>query len=319
MGNELFQDELMVMIPRSISGGKSAYAYAVEGGYLGTEKEFAERLAFLMNGAMVGYVDGTDIVLSGDLTPGTYTFAYVVRKADNTTETVTIGTYTVEEKSPEPTTYTITWIVNGQTSTTTVEEGAMPTFTGSTVKDDDDRYTYAFAGWSPTVVAATADATYTAVYNKTAKEPAVQTYTNLFDPAQAKINTRLSNSNELKTDANAAGKVTTHLITVLAEKLPFTSSTKIYIKGASFTADSNTKVITYITNSTTDYSNPYSGTNGAQLSPVDEGDGVISISGLASSFPESIKRMVLTLRVKDSTITTDDIKNIVITIDEPIT
>lgn len=82
--------------------GKSAYEYAKDGGYTGTEAEFAERLAFLMNGAMAGYVDGTDIVLSGDLAPGTYTFSYLVRKSDGTTETVTIGSYTVEDETEEP-------------------------------------------------------------------------------------------------------------------------------------------------------------------------------------------------------------------------
>jgi hypothetical protein len=33
------QDELMVITPCTASGGKSAYAHAVSGGYTGTEEE----------------------------------------------------------------------------------------------------------------------------------------------------------------------------------------------------------------------------------------------------------------------------------------
>ena len=53
----------------------------------------------------------------------------------------------------------------------------MPAYTGATpVRPEDDSYTYTFNGWSPTIVAATADADYTAVYTATEK-PQPKDYT----------------------------------------------------------------------------------------------------------------------------------------------
>jgi hypothetical protein len=57
--------------------------------------------------------------------------------------------------------------------TTEVEAGETPEYTGSTPsKASTNQYTYEFAGWTPTVVAAVADATYTATYT-----PVLRTYT----------------------------------------------------------------------------------------------------------------------------------------------
>ena len=51
-----------------------------------------------------------------------------------------------------------------------VLEGEMPTYNGLTpTKPEDDNYTYEFSGWLPTIVAATADADYTAVFEATEK------------------------------------------------------------------------------------------------------------------------------------------------------
>ena len=51
-----------------------------------------------------------------------------------------------------------------------VKEGEMPVYSGATpVRPEDENYTYAFSGWSPTIVAATADADYTAQYTATEK------------------------------------------------------------------------------------------------------------------------------------------------------
>ena len=138
----------------------------------------------LSGGDVVGNIDSdNNIVLAGDLAPGSYTFAYRVNKSDGTTETVTIGTYTVEDES-EAKTYTITWANYDGTvlETDTVTEGDTPTYDGATpTREADSQYTYTFAGWTPEVVAATANATYTATYTQTAKPVA----TNFANPNSA--------------------------------------------------------------------------------------------------------------------------------------
>jgi hypothetical protein len=53
--------------------GKSAYDYAKDGGYTGTEEEFAKRFAFIMGYSVFGYVDeNMDVILEGDINNGAY-------------------------------------------------------------------------------------------------------------------------------------------------------------------------------------------------------------------------------------------------------
>ena len=55
-----------------------------------------------------------------------------------------------------------------------VVKGATPSYTGTTpVKPSTAAYSYTFSGWSPTIVAATADATYTAQYNQAPNQATV--------------------------------------------------------------------------------------------------------------------------------------------------
>lgn len=70
------------------------------------------------------------------------------------------------------TSYVITWKqADGTTiKTTQVLEGLLPVFDGATpTKASDEAFDYAFAGWTPAVVAATKDQTYTATFTATAK------------------------------------------------------------------------------------------------------------------------------------------------------
>ena len=64
----------------------------------------------------------------------------------------------------------ITWIIDGKV---VAEEdylkGTIPSFKGSTDKAPDENYRYTFTGWSPEVVVAEEDATYTAQYAATAR------------------------------------------------------------------------------------------------------------------------------------------------------
>ena len=64
----------------------------------------------------------------------------------------------------------ITWVIDGEV---VAEEdylkGTMPSFKDSTDKAPDDNYRYTFIGWSPEVVVAEEDATYTAQYSASAR------------------------------------------------------------------------------------------------------------------------------------------------------
>ena len=64
----------------------------------------------------------------------------------------------------------ITWVIDGKV---VAEEdylkGTMPSFKGSTDKAPDENYRYTFTGWSPEVVVAEEDATYTAQYSATVR------------------------------------------------------------------------------------------------------------------------------------------------------
>ena len=82
----------------------------------------------------------------------------------------TQGTYT-------PPTYTITFANwdGTELQSSQVEEGTLPEYTGATpVRPEDEQNTYSFNGWSPAIVAATADATYTATYTATPKSQGIE-------------------------------------------------------------------------------------------------------------------------------------------------
>ena len=77
------------------------------------------------------------------------------------------ATATVYSKS-----YTVTWLDDNGTvlATETYVASEMPTYKGQTpTKAEDDRFTYEFKTWTPTITKAFADATYTAAYSKVSK------------------------------------------------------------------------------------------------------------------------------------------------------
>ena len=75
----------------------------------------------------------------------------------------TTGTYT-------PSTYTITFVNwdGTELQSSQVTENSMPEYTGELpTRPNDNNYSYYFTGWTPEVVVATADATYTATFEQT--------------------------------------------------------------------------------------------------------------------------------------------------------
>ena len=83
------------------------------------------------------------------------------KTATNVTSNVTItAVYTVNE-------YTITWVVDGKSTTETYAYGATPSFKGSTDKAADAQYTYTFKGWDEDISEVQKNVTYTAIYSVT--------------------------------------------------------------------------------------------------------------------------------------------------------
>jgi len=131
----------------------------------------------------------------------TYTFKEwspsVVAATSNATYT---AQYNATAKPTGPTYYTIIWKNwDGSTlKTDSVEKGKMPAYTGTPTRPEDSNYIYNFNGWSPSVVAATANATYTAQYTATAKPAGTTYYT---------ITWKNWDGTTLKTDSVKAGTV----------------------------------------------------------------------------------------------------------------
>ena len=82
-----------------------------------------------------------------------------------------------EQDTPQPTYYTVRFLNwdNAVLQSGQVLEGEMPVYSGATpVRPEDDAYTYAFIGWNPTIVAAVADADYTAQFTSTPKQQGIE-------------------------------------------------------------------------------------------------------------------------------------------------
>ncbi len=65
--------------------------------------------------------------------------------------------------------YKITWVIDGKETVESYLAGVKPSYKGKPTKAEDDEYTYKFIGWDKELVAASENTTYTAVFEKTAK------------------------------------------------------------------------------------------------------------------------------------------------------
>ena len=269
-----------------------------------------------------GYVDeNNNIIVSGKLADGTYSVKYEME--DGTT--IDIGNLEFDSNVYYSVTNNLTNCTNSN-STTQAIEGNSYTATISAnsgyelssvtvTMGGTDITSTAVNGGNINITNVTGDIVITAVAEK-----AVVNYTNLFTPSEATLNQRVNSSNVLK---ETPGHFVTGFIDV-SNKTPFTSTTKLYVKGANFNQTSSGnyygKIMSYKTLPSSGYADNYSAIQGSEFTATDEGNGVISVSNdtLKTSFSSGVKYMVLILRIRDTDITEADIQDVVITIDEPI-
>ena len=62
--------------------------------------------------------------------------------------------------------YTVTWLLDGEQKTQRLAYGELPQSPFATEKTADERYTYAFSGWSPEISPVVGDVTYTGTLNR---------------------------------------------------------------------------------------------------------------------------------------------------------
>lgn len=96
-----------------------------------------------------------------------YSYTFIGWSPDLAPVTCDVTYTAVYEKLPLV--CTITWNIDGIITTEEYAQGELPEFKGDTSKADDQLFTYTFAGWSPEIVPAKEDATYTAVYTRAVK------------------------------------------------------------------------------------------------------------------------------------------------------
>ena len=149
-------------------------------------------------------------------------------------------------------------------------------------------------------------------------EPAMNDVTNLFDPSTAILNARIASSGT----SQLAGCVIA--IIKVSDYAPFTDTSKVYIRGGSVRvmdgSNDRSKIITYTFKPTasTLYNGYFSKLEAASVQETDVGNGVVSPTIVKGHVASNVTYMAITLRVSDTTITAEDIQDIVITINEPI-
>ena len=103
---------------------------------------------------------------------GSYSSQKPVQLYKKSAGSATVTTYNSTPDCKQDVTYAITFVDEDGTELqkTNVKENALPQYTGAEpTKQTTEQYAYTFAGWTPEVVAATANATYTATYTATVR------------------------------------------------------------------------------------------------------------------------------------------------------
>lgn len=106
------------------------------------------------------------------------TSSFQIRVNTNTSAVYRTTSFSIEQKSCGEE-YVINFVNHNGTvlQTGTVIQGVMPSYTGSTpTRAQDAQYNYTFTGWSPAIVTASSDATYTAQYSGTTRAYTITWY-----------------------------------------------------------------------------------------------------------------------------------------------
>lgn len=273
--------------------GKSAYEYAKDGGYAGTEAEFAEKLAFLMGYSVFGYVDeNMDIILKGNITNGAY---LKLEMEDGSKIDIAQAVLYYEV------TNTLANCVNSNSATSVVKGGSYSaTITANngyelkSVSATMGGSAVSVSGGVINIASVTGDIVITAVAEEKAIEPS---YTNLAKNFEVG---RYKSSGEI--DANTTDA------TACIDYIPFTPGTVVRIKGFGALDDYNcvhyksdkTKLSSALaTNTVNDTYHTYS---------YDSATGIVTLTSVRAEFGFIRFSGVLTG-------TTDDV---IITVNEPI-
>ena len=250
---------------------------------------------------VAGYFDeNNDLVITTPLPDGVYTIKIETDKG--LVEIGSVNKTTVNK-------YTVTFVADGTTVKVVEYTEGDTTLTGVPAVPAKDGYTGVWESYTLN----NTNITVNAVYTEIVVEP---TYTNLFKASEAVLNQRVNSSNAL---TSATGYIVTGFMKVTG-KTPFTDSSKIYIKGATpIGTGGYGKLIAYKALPASGYAG-FGSKNASAMTVNDEGNGVVSIlgTGIAGAMQDGINYMVLVLCVKSTAVTADDIKDIVITVNEPI-
>lgn len=169
-----------------------------------------------------------------------------------------------------------------------------------------------------------ADGTYTEIGSLVvgAVEPEVPAYTNLFDPSTASINTRWSVSSAVS--SAKAGFVISELvdfgkITTIPTVDNASDALTLHIRpNGMFQALSECNITYYDINGVAIGGGYLQGsTSGIKMGTDENGDTYIYLAAFGGQ--KDVRCFRVSLKVSDSAITTDDIQDIIITLNEPIT
>lgn len=145
-----------VSVPVSIRNLKTVTFYAADGVTVLDRQtlEYGSRIVY----------NGPDTARAPD-EKSYYQFLSWVLPDGSSPELVAVGNLSLYAKYKIiPRAYTVTWILDGVTRTTSHQYGEMPVYLWGTQKGSDKAYTYLFSGWDKEVTPVTEDVTYTASF-----------------------------------------------------------------------------------------------------------------------------------------------------------